>query len=177
MRRSRLVVLLCLTAALSVGQSAAAAVLWNWSFSSEAGTFTTDGTLSDTLSTHTFTITDFQVTASGTPANIGASYTVVQPTEGMIWDGAAPTQFFRESGGLTNGANFKNPANNFEYTLFPGTSLLGNQFELPVATGELTVAPVVPVAVVVPTLGGAGMALLALSVAAVGVLALQLARR
>jgi hypothetical protein len=177
MRGSPLFPALLCFAALLVGNSATATVVWNWSFSSEAGTFTTDGALSDTLSAHTFTITDFHVTASGTPANIGALYTVVQPTEGMIWDGSAPTEFFRESGSLTNGANFKNPANNFQYTLVPGTSLLDNQFELIVATGDLTVTPLVPVVAIVPTLGGAGMALLGLSLAAAGAVALKLARR
>jgi len=179
MRRSRcLSALLCLTAGLLVSRGAAASVLWNWTFGTESGTFRTDGTFADTAGSHTFTITDFHVSASGTPANVGAVYAVVQPTAGMVWNGSTPTEFFRDSGGLTNGADFKTAVNSFQYTLIPGTSLLVDQFELLVTTGDLTVTPTapVPVAASVPTLGAAGMALLALSLAAAGAAALQWAR-
>jgi len=179
MRPGRPLPVLLFFAALAFsGARASAAVLWNWSFGTESGTFTTDGTFADTAGAHSFVITDFQVQASATPANVGALYIQEQPVDGMIWDGSAPTEFSRDSGGLTNGANFTNSANNFRYVLFPGTSLLENQNEVTVASGDLTVTPVGDVAATgLPTLGVLGRALLALSLAAAGVSALQLLRR
>jgi len=88
-----------------------ATIIWDWSFASEAGTFTTDGNLvGGTAPADTYTITDFVVTATAVAGNLGSlsggQYFEFDPTQGFIWDGSNPTQFFRNSGGLTNGANF-----------------------------------------------------------------------
>ena len=144
-------------------------VLWNWHFSSESGTFTTDGTFADTSGAHTFGFTGFHVSASTVSANVGATYVELQPTDGFLWNGSAPTEFFRESGSLTNGSNFTNQSNSFRYTLFPGTSLLVNAAEVTVTTGDLTITPVGDVvAASVPTLGRSELLLLALLVAGAG---------
>ncbi len=82
-------------------------VNWVWRFGSEKGTFTTDGTIADAQGSFSFTITDFQVSLSSHDVSlIGATYTESQPTQGFMWDGSTPTQFFRDSGALTNGSNF-----------------------------------------------------------------------
>ncbi|MEA5620927.1 hypothetical protein VB711_24260 [Cronbergia sp. UHCC 0137] len=89
----------------------AQALLWNWSFNSgaEVGTFETNGTFADTAGAFNFTIdvTKFDVTASAfEPSLVGATFTDIQPTQGFLWNGTTATQFYRGSGGLTNGSNF-----------------------------------------------------------------------
>jgi hypothetical protein len=91
-----------------------------------------------------------------------------------VWNGSAPTEFFRDSGAETNGSNFNSAVNNFEYTLFPGVSLLSDEHENEVTTGDLQFAPVSDVEAIVdtPTLGIAGAAVLALLLGVAGSLVL-----
>lgn len=158
---------------LASGGAASAAVLWNWSFAGESGTFITDGTLAAASGSHTFRFLHFDVTGSTVPANIGAPYSDEQPLSGMVWNGSAPTEFFRSSGVLTNGSNFRNESNLFRYTLFPGVSFLVDQNEIEVTSGDLQVAPVSDVDFEIPSVPAAGpeaLALLAALVAGAGAL-------
>ena len=101
-----------------------AAVTWNWSIGSEAGTLTTNGTIADTLGPFTFTITNFTVSTSSIPGNIGGSWVGKQPPQTFDWDGTQPTQFTRGGGVFTNGSNFFGPdalgtPTNYSYGLQP----------------------------------------------------------
>lgn len=90
-----------------LGQSARGAVIWNWSYAgTEAGTFTTDGTLADAAGSYNFTVNDFSVTSSTIASLVGRPYSETQPVQGFLWDGAAATQFYRASGTETNGSSF-----------------------------------------------------------------------
>lgn len=174
MKRQIAVALASAAFTLAVSAPAFADVLWNWSFSSESGTFTTDGTFADAAGAHTFGFTGFHVTTSVVSSNVGATYLVVQPDQGFIWNGSTATEFFRDSGILTNGSNFNNAVTNYRYTLFPGTSFLVDASEHDVTTGDLTITPVGDVsAAEVPTLGKGELALLALLVAGAGAFVLS----
>ena len=84
-----------------------AGLTWGWSFGgTEAGAFTTNGTLADAAGSFDFTITNFNVTASSVSSLVGRPYTENMPLQGFLWNGAAATQFYRNSGGYTNGSNF-----------------------------------------------------------------------
>lgn len=102
-----------------------AIVTWDWAFGSEAGTLTTDGTPADVAGPFTFTIDagSFSVTSSSLTGNIGQSFIGNQQTQGFIWNGSEPTQFFRSSGTYTNGSNFFGPppSNQFVYGLQPSS--------------------------------------------------------
>ena len=132
---------LTLVATLGVASPASAAIIWNWSFGrTEAGTFTTtDG---DT-STVAFTIIGFSVTASSTPGLIGSTMVAGENVQGFLWDGSAPTQFFRAQ--YTNGANFFKYSLDRWYGFNPGTSMLvaGSTYTY-LARGALTLSPVTP---------------------------------
>jgi hypothetical protein len=100
---------------LTISASAqAASITWSWSNAgtgTERGTFITSGDLvGASAPAGTYVVRDFSVTASGVGLPLGAvsdgTYTIVQPLVGFVWDGAAPTQFFRSSGGFTNGFGF-----------------------------------------------------------------------
>ncbi|MBD2691098.1 hypothetical protein [Anabaena catenula] len=89
----------------------AQALTWNWSFNggAEAGTFDTNGTLANTSGSFNFVINPatFAVTTSAfAPSLVGATFTETQSTQGFIWNGTTPIQFYRGSGGFTNGSNF-----------------------------------------------------------------------
>lgn len=72
------------------GQSAAGAVIWIWSYAgTEAGTFTTDGTLADAAGSYNFTVNDFSVTSSTIASLVGRPYSETQPVQGFLWDGVA----------------------------------------------------------------------------------------
>ncbi|HVN84871.1 MAG TPA: hypothetical protein VMW17_08520 [Candidatus Binatia bacterium] len=95
---------LCQHPAVSVAD-----VLWGWSFSTESGTFVTDGTFSQTGGAAVFTFKSFSVSASQIAANVGAPYDEGgQPIQTMSWNGSQPTQFTRANGMMTNGSNFYN---------------------------------------------------------------------
>src|SRR5210317_2184050 len=74
---------------------ASADIVWSWSFGTEAGTFTTEGSPADLAAPVDLEIIDFQVTASSVPANVGDTYTVDDPDQGILWDGSQITQFYR----------------------------------------------------------------------------------
>lgn len=100
---------------------ARAEVIWDWSFGgTEAGTFTTNGTSADTAGSFNFSVTNFTVTASTVSALVGRPYTEFQPVQGFLWNGTDPTQFYRNSGSLTNGSNF--------YVTDPGSNVYGYLF-------------------------------------------------
>lgn len=66
-----------------LGQSAAGAVIWNWSYAgTEAGTFTTDGTLADAAGSYNFTVNDFSVT--GSRLRLATSYTLGTAFSGVL---------------------------------------------------------------------------------------------
>jgi len=94
--------------------SAHASIVWNWSNAAtgtETGTFTTDGDLVGGLATAgTYNVTDFSLDTTSTTLALGSAsggqYAINQPDVGFLWDGNAPTQFFRASGNFTNGFSF-----------------------------------------------------------------------
>jgi len=124
-------------------------IMWDWSFATEAGTFTTDGNVVGIMApASTYTITEFVVTMSVRPGNLGSLsgglYFENGPTQGFIWDGSVPTQFFRGGGVATNGAAFHFVGGNSieRYGFMPASEgsssfLLGSDF----AEGPLTLAP------------------------------------
>lgn len=92
-----------------------ASVIWDWSANSgqERGTFETDGNVvGGTLPADTYIIQDFTVLATSITALTsliggsisGGQFTAFAPDDGLIWDGSAITQFFRN--GSTNGSVF-----------------------------------------------------------------------
>ena len=135
---------------LAFPKSGSAEVIWDWSFAgTEAGTFTTNGTVADTASSFNFTITNFTVTSSTITSLIGSGYTVNQPLQGFLWNGTVPTEFYRSSGTLTNGSNFfvSSPAYIYGFYTSSGTAFGGleDPNESPAVSAAaltLTVAPV-----------------------------------
>ena len=123
-------------------------VLWNWSFSTESGSFVTNGTFAQTTGTAVFTFKSFSVSASQVSSDVGASYNEGgQPIQTMSWDGSQPTQFTRAGGLLTNGSNFYNTSTGYRYTLgAPPVGSLLNALENELTSGSLTVLPVGDVA-------------------------------
>ena len=125
-------------------------LIWDWSFAgTEAGTFTTNGTVADAAGSFNFTITNFTVTSSAITSLIGSGYTETQPPQGFLWDGTVPTQFYRSSGSFTNGSNFfvSSPAYVYGFYTSSGTALgvLEDPNESPAVSAAaltLTVAPV-----------------------------------
>ncbi|MBD2568108.1 hypothetical protein [Anabaena lutea] len=94
----------------------AQALTWNWSFNggAEAGTFDTNGTFANTSGSFNFTINASTVAITSStvaPSLVGKTFTETQPTQGFLWNGTAPTQFYRNNGALTNGSRFSyNPS-------------------------------------------------------------------
>lgn len=130
-----------------------AAVVWNWSSSTtEAGTFTTNGTLADVGGPFSFEITDFSVTASSNSDLLGKPYTVNQPEQGFGWDGTSATMFYRSSGLYTNGSSFGVPDANsdvYRYVFYVDNGStkgwLEDQNENVLSSYSLTLNPVSPV--------------------------------
>ena len=103
-----------LTAAIALGAmalstSANAAVLWNWSFAGEIGTFTTDGTATGNLAAAgAYNFTDFAVTSSAFGRAIGsvsggqyvAAGFLTKLTYNFNWNGSTVT--FWDSAGTNN---------------------------------------------------------------------------
>jgi hypothetical protein len=98
-------------ALLLVCSVAQANIHWTWTNAitgTEIGTFDTDGDLvgADALP-GSYTILDFSVTASLYGAPIGSvsggEYYIGMPDIGFEWNGSAPTEFWRQNGGYTNG--------------------------------------------------------------------------
>lgn len=145
---------LVLTCGLVVGSAVPVAgqVHWNWSFGSEQGTFVTDGSFADTGSPGNFTISGFEITASAYPSHVGADTYETQPPQGFLWDGSAPTQFWRLGGTYTNGADFFLVSNDWYYVFNPVVSGLYNSDEDLVFDGSLTLEPVADLQTAIPTL-------------------------
>ncbi|MFM1551467.1 MAG: hypothetical protein ACKJSG_18840, partial [Lentisphaeria bacterium] len=90
-------------------------IVWYWADAetgNERGTFTTNGELVDgNASSGSYEITDFTVTATTTSLPTTGSYAGgqwnagTQAPVGFLWDGNAPTQFWRSGGHYTNGLN------------------------------------------------------------------------
>jgi hypothetical protein len=138
----------------AIPSRADAAVVWNWSFgTTEAGTFTTNGTIADTSGPFDFEITNFMVTSSTVSELIGQPYSENQPTQGFLWDGDSATQFYRSGGLYTNGSNFyvaDGNSLNYQFGFFADAnsalgSLAGPSEDTVIPSSSLTMAPVSPV--------------------------------
>ncbi len=137
--------LLLLLFLLSNVQSAQADIVWNWSFGTESGSFTTTGNAADLAGPANFIIGDFQVSNSSIASNIGASYFSSQPDQGLLWDGSQITQFYRSSGVFTNGSNFFNTNLLHSYSLWVEAGAiigeLDDATEASIISQEATVTP------------------------------------
>lgn len=111
-----------------------AAILWQWSFGTEAGTVLTEGDLvGGAAPAGTYNVTNFSVTQSGIGLPLGSITEGQwnegsQPGTGFVWDGSSDTQWFRGSDPgppLTNGTNYYpsgSAGSDFDRVLFfPGT--------------------------------------------------------
>jgi len=133
---------------LAFPKSGSAEVIWDWSFAgTEAGTFTTNGTLANAAGSFDFTITNFTVTSSTITSLIGSGYTENQPLQGFLWNGTVPTQFYRSSGSFTNGSNFSvsSPAYTYGfYTLGTAFGFLDDPNESPAVSAAALTLTAVP---------------------------------
>ena len=90
-------------------------ITWSWTDAEtglEKGTFITNGTLNEdgTVSSGTYTISDFTLDQTSTPISTSGSFAngdwvLSQPDIGFNWSGSYVTEFWRSSGGFTNGLN------------------------------------------------------------------------
>jgi PEP-CTERM motif len=96
------------------------AFTWDWSFGSESGTFTTDGT---SAVPGTYTISDFSVTSSGLGASIGSlsggkyaasGYNTNQPYA-FDYNGSSVTKWDAAGNNSFNWLVFDDLANNYFY--------------------------------------------------------------
>lgn len=134
--------------------AAYAQIVWDWSFDTEAGTFTTNGSLvGGSAPAATYDISEFVVTSSVVPGALGSLsggeyHEGAQPGQGFIWDGADPTQFFRDGGNFTNGSDYFLTGTNLRWTIVPASEaesfILDNVQNVYPARGYLTLAPRVP---------------------------------
>ncbi len=155
--------------AVSIASPSAADVLWSWQFGTEQGTFTTDGTLADTSAAGSFTISNFQITASTYPSHVGAAYYETQAPQGFLWDGSVPTQFWRAGGIFTNGSNFFLVMNDWIYLFLPASGIVRNADEDDVYSAALTLTPLrEQLTPAVPALSPWGLGLLSLMMAGAG---------
>lgn len=133
---------------LLFGAPAEAELRWHWAFDGEAGTLRTDGALTDSgAAPGTYTLIDFTLDESqlGFAGSFsGGEFRVSQPEQGFLWNGAAPTQFFRSSGTYTNGAAFMVVSGNESYAFNPERSrVYETQTFEEFAEGALTLQPIV----------------------------------
>lgn len=122
-----------------------ATIIWDWSFAGEAGQFITDGSLSGgSALADTYTITDFIVTASASGMALGSlsggEYFDCCADSGFIWDGTTATQFFRFSGGATNGIDMFQTGTNLFYVFELGTGGIVDEYSGPQISGALTLS-------------------------------------
>ncbi|WP_415225760.1 PEP-CTERM sorting domain-containing protein [Psychromonas sp.] len=116
-----------------LASSANATIMWDWSFGSNSGQFTTDGTSSGgTATADTYSITDFSVTNSGDSATIGSwsggeyaasGYSTTAPYS-LAWDGLSVSNW------LSAGSN------NFDWLVFNDLST-SNDFFFGWETGNI----------------------------------------
>ena len=87
--------------------SANAAIIWDWSFGTNTGQFTTDGS---TASAGTYLINDFSVISSGLGATIGSwsggqyspnGFSTNSPYS-LVWDGSNVTNWLHSGGNIFN---------------------------------------------------------------------------
>lgn len=109
--------------------SANAAIMWDWSFGSNIGQFTTDGS---TATAGTYLINDFSVTSSGLGATIGSwsggqyspnGFSTNSPYS-LVWDGSSVINWLHSGG------------NGFEWIVFDD-SLSSNHFLFGWETGGI----------------------------------------
>ena len=123
---------------------AMANVAWQWSFETEAGTFVTDGDMVGGLApagSYTVDVDTFVVTSSFIPSLVGTDYYENQPLQGFLWDGVAPTEFWRSSGFYHNGMNFFHSVSGYWYGFYPNPTSLYDEEEYTVLEGPLTLEP------------------------------------
>ncbi len=99
--------------------TAFAAKCWTWQASAaEKGYFVTDDGAStrpdgsSAAPNMSYVISEFRVTATAAAGVTSATTFVNGPggTQGIVWDGSAATQFWRDGGTLTNGMNMYAPS-------------------------------------------------------------------
>lgn len=101
--------LACLFVLSIFASSVNASIIWNWSFGSNSGQFTTEGT---NANPGTYLLTDFSVTSSGEGATLGSwlggEYTpsgaglgTFQPYS-LVWDGLNVTNWLHSGANLFN---------------------------------------------------------------------------
>lgn len=95
-------------------RSTDAGIIWDWSFASEAGTFTTDGVLNGVLADPgDYQLSDFEVTASGAGGTVGSlvstDYTIpTTPIPGLAepyilrWDGTKVIDWIHAGSNVTD---------------------------------------------------------------------------
>jgi hypothetical protein len=142
---------------------AVANITWDWSFSTEAGTFETNGALvgaSAPAANYTIDTSTFAVTASQIAGLVGATYVAILETQGFQWDGTQPTQFWRAGGTYTNGANFHTELAGpvpYDESFDIGTTPMGQLriFDFGIVTeGPLSLAPIpAPGAILLGSIG------------------------
>jgi hypothetical protein len=112
--------------------SANASIIWDWSFGSNSGQFTTDGT---TASAGTYSITDFSVTNSGVGATVGSwsggeydvsGYSTTTPYS-LVWDGSSVIDWLHSG------------SNSFDWLVFDDLST-SNHFFFGWETGNINTA-------------------------------------
>ena len=128
---------------------ASADITWAWSFGTESGIFVTDGELDgpESAPPGTYTILDFKLNVSIDPSLLGSllegAFEETQPTQGFVWDGSRDTQWFRDSGGFTNGTNIFSTRKDRRYLFNPGSYTLDDifGFEIFASGTELNLVP------------------------------------
>jgi len=166
--------LLYVAAVLLLPVPAVANITWDWSFSTEAGTFETDGALvgaSAPEANYKIDSSTFAVTASHNAVFVGATYVVSQETQGFHWDGTQPTFFWRSGGALPpyvgpttslGSSNFFTILSSGEYRSYtflspgPTAKLWDPHYQVPdpFAIGPLSLAPIpAPGAILLGSIG------------------------
>jgi len=88
---------------------------WTWAHNAnEQGYFITDDGVDVGGGITNYTINDFKVTAT-TASNVDDSSFGTNGVTGFKWNGTSPTQFWRDGGAYTNGANFYLPQQTSPY--------------------------------------------------------------